>query len=56
MITTFALELKNILLFEKRTELYQKYSEGSIAKERLFFSQEAFQRNWLSQLTGKGGA
>ena len=56
MIMSFALELKNILLFEKRTELYQQYSEGSIAKERLFFSQETFQRNWLSQLAGKGDA
>ncbi|MEK7626329.1 MAG: hypothetical protein AAB423_03200 [Patescibacteria group bacterium] len=56
MVITYALKPQNILLFEKQTELYQKYSEGSIAKERLFLSQESFQYNWLGQLAGKDGA
>jgi len=55
-VSTYILELKTTFVFEKRTKLYQKYSEKSIAKEKVVLNQEPFRRNpELLGLTGKGG-
>ncbi|MEK7626403.1 MAG: hypothetical protein AAB423_03590 [Patescibacteria group bacterium] len=56
MITATALETRMNFLFEKQTELYQQYSEGSISKEKFIVVQEALQSSSLCELAGKGGA
>lgn len=52
----YAIETIITFLFEKHSELYMKYSEASIAKEKVIIVQEFFWSFWLCQKAERNGA
>lgn len=55
LIMDAVLESRINFLFEKWNELYKRYSEVNIAKEKFIIDQEALRSSLLSKLAGKGG-
>ncbi|OGL30405.1 hypothetical protein A3F37_00835 [Candidatus Saccharibacteria bacterium RIFCSPHIGHO2_12_FULL_41_12] len=54
-IIAFTLEALVAFLFEKCNELYMRYCEVNLAKEKVARVQESLQSSWLCQVAGKGG-